>query len=156
MMTIRSAVREDVDLILSFIKELASYEKLEHKVVASLEDMEYWLFDQKKGEVVLCCVDGRPIGFALYFYTFSTWEGCAGLYIEDIFIQSPYRGKGYGKALIRHVCSLATEQGCKRVEWVCLDWNEPSIEFYKSLGAYAMDGWSTYRLSGDALEAMGK
>ncbi len=155
-MTIRQARREELPQILAFIVELAEYENLEQEVVATLETMDRWLFEEKKATVLFCCEDGKPVGFALYFYNYSTWEGRCGLYIEDLFIQSPFRGKGYGKALIEHVASLAVQEGCARVEWVCLDWNEMSIDFYKSLGAVSMDGWSTYRLTGDALKSLGK
>ncbi|MDT4762720.1 GNAT family N-acetyltransferase [Sphaerochaeta sp. PS] len=154
-MTIRSATREELPQILSFIIELAAYEKLEQEVVATLQEMDRWLFVEKKATVLFCCEDEKPIGFALYFYNYSTWQGRCGLYIEDLYIQRPFRGKGYGKALIEHVCSLAVRQGCARVEWVCLDWNKPSIDFYKRLGAFPMDEWSTYRLTGDALIRLG-
>ncbi|MDY0288682.1 MAG: GNAT family N-acetyltransferase [Sphaerochaeta sp.] len=154
-MTIRQAKREELPQILSFIKELAQYENLETEVVATIESMDRWLFAQRKATVLFCCEDGKPVGFALYFYNYSTWEGCCGLYIEDLFIQNPYRGKGYGKALIEHISSLAVQEGLTRVEWVCLDWNRMSIDFYKSLGAVSMDGWSTYRLSGEALALVG-
>lgn len=154
-MTIRSATREELPQILSFIIELAAYEKLEQEVVATLQEMDRWLFVEKKATVLFCCEDEKPIGFALYFYNYSTWQGRCGLYIEDLYIQRPFRGKGYGKALIEHVCSLAVREGCARVEWVCLDWNKPSIDFYKRLGAFPMDEWSTYRLTGDALIRLG-
>ncbi|HKL59999.1 MAG TPA: GNAT family N-acetyltransferase [Sphaerochaeta sp.] len=155
-MTIRRATREELPQILAFIRELAEYENLVQEVVATLESMDRWLFVEQKAVVVFCCEDEKPVGFALYFYNYSTWEGRCGLYIEDLFIQRPFRGKGYGKALIEYVASRALEEGCARVEWVCLDWNEMSIDFYKRLGAVSMDGWSTYRLSGDALESLGK
>lgn len=154
-MTIRSATREELPQILSFIIELAAYEKLEQEVVATLQEMDRWLFVEKKATVLFCCEDEKPIGFALYFYNYSTWQGRCGLYIEDLYIQRPFRGKGYGKALIEHVCSIAVREGCARVEWVCLDWNKPSIDFYKRLGAFPMDEWSTYRLTGDALIRLG-
>ncbi len=154
-MTIRRATREELPQILACIIELAQYEHLEQEVVATLESMDHWLFVEKKAIVLFCCEDKRPVGFALYFYNYSTWEGRSGLYIEDLFIQRPFRGKGYGKALIEHVCSLAIEERCARVEWVCLDWNKMSIDFYKRLGAVPMDGWSTYRLSGEALRSLG-
>ncbi len=155
-MTIRQARREELPQILSFIVELAEYENLEQEVVATLETMNRWLFEEKKAIVLFCCEYEKPVGFALYFYNNSTWEGRCGLYIEDLFIQRPFRGKGYGKALIEHIASLAVQEGCARVEWVCLDWNKMSIDFYKRLGAVSMDGWSTYRLTGDALQRLGK
>ncbi len=154
-MTIRQARREELPQVLAFIIELAKYENLEHEVVATIETMDRWLFVEQKATVLFCCEDEKPVGFALYFYNYSTWEGCCGLYIEDLFIQRAFRGKGYGKALIEHISAIAVEQGCTRVEWVCLDWNKMSIDFYKSLGAVPMDGWSTYRLTGDALALMG-
>lgn len=154
-MTIRRATREELPQILAFIRELAVYENLVQEVVATIESMDRWLFVEQKATVLFCCEDEKPIGFALYFYNFSTWEGRCGLYIEDLFIQRPFRGKGYGKALIEHISSIAVAEGCARVEWVCLDWNKQSIDFYKRLGAVAMDGWSTYRLSGEALSLVG-
>lgn len=155
-MTIRRARREELPQVLSFIIELAEYEKLGKKVVATLKDMDHWLFVEKKAIVLFCCEHDKPVGFALYFYNYSTWQGRCGLYIEDIFIQKPFRGRGYGKALIGHIASIAVKEGCARLEWVCLDWNKMSIDFYRRLGAIPMDGWSTYRLSGDALESLGK
>ncbi len=155
-MTIRQAKREELPQILQFIRELAQYEHLEKEVVATLSSMDRWLFVEKKATVLFCCEEEKPVGFALYFYNYSMWEGCCGLYIEDLFIQRAFRGKGYGKALIEHISSLALEEGCTRVEWVCLDWNKMSIDFYNRLGAVVMDGWSTYRLSGEALSLVGK
>ena len=155
MMSIREARRDELPKILEFIVELARYENLGQQVVASLESMDRWLFVEKKAIVLFCCEDGVPVGFALYFYNYSTWEGCCGLYIEDLYIKRQFRGKGYGKALIGHISTIAVEEGCARVEWVCLDWNKMSIDFYKGLGAVPMDGWSTYRLSGKALSIMG-
>ncbi|HKM07011.1 MAG TPA: GNAT family N-acetyltransferase [Sphaerochaeta sp.] len=154
-MSIRRATREELPQVLAFIIELAEYENLAQEVVATLESMDHWLFVEEKAVVLFCCEDGKPIGFALYFYNYSTWQGRCGLYIEDLYIQRAFRGKGYGKALIGHIASLAVEEGCARVEWVCLDWNKMSIDFYKRLGAISMDGWSTYRLSGKALQDLG-
>lgn len=154
-MTIREATREELPLLLAFIVELAEYENLEKEVVATLESMDRWLFVECKAKVLFCCEDETPVGFALYFYNYSTWEGRSGLYIEDLFVRKPFRGKGFGKALIEHISSLAVEEGLARVEWVCLDWNRKSIDFYRSLGAVPMDGWTTYRLTGEALRSMG-
>ena len=154
-MTIRKATREELPQVLSFIVELAEYEKLGKEVVATLKSMDHWLFVEEKATVLFCCEDGKPVGFALYFYNYSTWQGRCGLYIEDLFIQKPFRGKGYGKALIEHIASIAVKEGCARLEWVCLDWNKMSIDFYRRLGAISMDGWSTYRLSGKALQDLG-
>lgn len=154
-MTIRKATREELPQVLAFIIELAEFECLEQEVIATLESMDHWLFVEGKATVLFCCEDEKPVGFALYFYNYSTWQGRCGIYIEDLFIQRPFRGKGYGKALIEHVATLAVEEGCARVEWVCLDWNKMSIDFYKRLGAVSMDGWSTYRLSGEALRNLG-
>lgn len=156
MIAIRFAERKDVPLILDFIRELAKYEKLENQVVATESLLEYWLFDQKEAEVLLAEEDGVPVGFALFFHNFSTFLGRAGIYLEDLFVRPEARGNGVGKALITRLAQLAVERGCGRLEWSCLDWNQPSITFYKSLGAVPMDGWTVYRLSGKTLQEMGK
>jgi len=156
MMTIREANENDIPRILQFVRELALYEKLESEVVATPEQMHLWLFEKKKASVLFCCNDGLEIGFALYFYNFSTWKGCCGLYIEDLYIQKEYRGRGFGKALITEIAQLANKEGCARVEWACLDWNQSSIDFYKSLGARPQKDWSVFRLTGPSLEAFSK
>lgn len=153
---IRPAVREDVPLILGFIRELAEYEKLSDQVVADEKTLESWIFDKQKAEVLFALADGKEAGFALFFHNFSTFLGRAGIYLEDLFVKPEYRGLGLGKALLRALAQTALERGCGRLEWSCLDWNTPSINFYLSLGAQPMDGWTTYRLTGDTLENMAK
>ena len=153
-LTFRPAQRGDEEKILFFIRGLAKYEKMESDVVATPELLSEWIFDRQKAEVLFPVVDGREIGFALYFHNFSTFLGRAGLYLEDLFILPEYRGRGYGKATLRQLARIAVSRGCGRLEWCCLDWNKPSIDFYLSLGAVAMDEWTTYRLTGNALENM--
>ena len=150
------AKREDTPEILYFIKELAAYEKMSDEVVAKLDTLEYWLFDEKKAEVIFAVVDGERVGFALFFHNFSTFLGRAGIYLEDLFVKEEYRGNGYGKALLKKLAEIAVERGCGRLEWWCLDRNKPSIEFYKHMGAVAMDDWTVYRVAGKALEDLGK
>ena len=152
-LTFRFAERKDIPLILRFIKELADYEGLLSEVVATEEILETWIFDKEKAEVLLA-VDksGEEIGFALFFHNFSTFLGRAGLYLEDLYVLPEHRGKGYGKALFRRLATVAVERGCGRMEWWCLDWNTPSIGFYKALGAQAMEEWTVYRLTGKALD----
>lgn len=147
----RFAQREDVPLILQFIRELADYEQLLSEVVADEATLEQWIFDKQKAEVIFAVVDGKEIGFALFFHNFSTFLGRAGLYLEDLYVQPEYRGNGYGKAILKKLAAIAVERGCGRLEWWCLDWNKPSIEFYRSLGAQPMDEWTVYRITGDTL-----
>lgn len=154
--TFRFAGREDVEVILEFIKALAEYEKMEDEVVATPELLEEWIFDKQKAEVIFAVVNGEEVGFALFFHNFSTFLGRAGIHLEDLFVKPEYRGKGYGKALLIKLSQITVERGCGRLEWDCLDWNEPSIAFYKSLGAVPMDGWTTYRLTGETLENLSK
>ena len=151
-LTFRMAKRKDTALILSFIKELAEYEGLLSQVEATEKILESSLFDRKKAEVVFPLLDGKEIGFALFFHNFSTFLGKPGLYIEDLYIRPQYRAKGYGTALIRKLCTIALERDCGRVEWWCLDSNRPSIDFYLGLGAEKMDDWTVYRLSGKTLK----
>ena len=153
-LTFRPAQCGDEEKILFFIRELAKYEKMESDVVATPQLLREWIFDKQKAEVIFPAVDGREIGFALYFHNFSTFLGRAGLYLEDLFILPEYRGRGYGRATLRQLARIAVSRGCGRLEWCCLDWNKPSIDFYLSLGAVAMDEWTTYRLTGDALMHM--
>jgi GNAT superfamily N-acetyltransferase len=149
------AVPEDVPLILSFIRKLAEYERLAHAVVASEEGLTEALFGPRPAaEVILTEWEGEPAGFALFFTTFSTFVGRPGLYLEDLFVEPWLRGKGIGKALLLRLAQLAVERGYGRVEWSVLDWNEPAIGFYRSLGAVPMDEWTVYRLSGEALERL--
>ena len=153
-LTFRFAQEKDAERILYFIRELARYEKMEDDVVATPELLREWIFQKKKAEVLFPVVGGREIGFALFFHNFSTFLGRAGLYLEDLYIMPEYRGRGYGKATLRRLAQIALERGCGRLEWCCLDWNRPSIDFYLSLGAKPMDEWTTYRLAGDTLRAM--
>ena len=143
-------------LILDFIRQSAIYEKMEDEVVATEELLNEWIFDKKVAEVIFVLEDGVEVGFALFFHNFSTFLGKAGIYLEDLFVKPEYRGKGYGKALIKKLAEIAVERGCGRLEWSCLDWNQPSIDFYLSLGATPMDGWTVYRLTGKTLENIGK
>ena len=154
--TFRFAGREDAEVILKFIKALAEYEKMEDEVVATPKLLEEWIFDKQKAEVIFAVVNGEEVGFALFFHNFSTFLGRAGIHLEDLFVKPEYRGKGYGKALLIKLSQITVERGCGRLEWDCLDWNEPSIAFYKSLGAVPMDGWTTYRLTGETLENLSK
>ena len=151
-MTFRNATEQDCSLILEFIKELAVYEKMLPEVVATEEMLRQVVFEQGRAEVIFVMEDGQEVGFALFFHNFSTFVGRSGLYLEDLFVKPAYRGKGYGKALFQKLARIAVERHCGRFEWCCLDWNQPSIDFYRSMGAVAMDQWTTYRLSGQALQ----
>ena len=144
---IRETSEDDCGLILSFIKEIAEYEKLLEEVVATEETLKESIFNNNRAEVVIVELDGKAVGYALYFYNFSTFNGKSGLYLEDLFIKKEFRGRGIGKEVFKFLGKKAKEEGCKRMEWSCLDWNEPSIKFYKSLGAVAMDEWTVYRLT---------
>ncbi len=146
-----AATEQDVPLIASFIRKLAEYEKLPHEMVATEEDLRAGLFGEKAAEVLLAYWEGRPAGFALYFRNFSTFLGKPGIYLEDLFVEPALRGKGIGKALLVRLAEIARERGYGRVEWAVLDWNQPAIEFYRSLGAEAKDEWTVYQLSGDSL-----
>jgi GNAT superfamily N-acetyltransferase len=147
----RPAERDDCAIILRFIRELAEYERLEKEVIASEELLSEWLFDKRAAEVLIAMVDGLEIGFALFFSNFSTFLGRAGMYLEDIYIQKEYRGRGVGSAMLRELARVAVGRGYGRFEWACLDWNTTAIEVYHSFGAVPMGDWTTYRLSGDAL-----
>ena len=147
----RVAVRDDVPMIFKFIKELAKYEEMLSDVTATSKLLEYWLFDKQAAEVLFAITDGKEVGFALYFTNFSTFLGKAGLYLEDLFVLPEYRGYGIGKALLTELAHIAVGRGYGRMEWACLDWNEPSIDFFRSIGAVDMCDWTTYRLTGDAL-----
>ena len=152
--TIRPAAPGDEDLILSFIRALADYEHMSGQVVATPALLREWIFEKKKAEVVFAEAEGKPVGFALFFHNFSTFLGRAGLYLEDLFVLPEERGKGYGEALLRHLARTALDRGCGRLEWACLDWNRPSIDFYtKKMRALPMEEWTTYRLTGETLEA---
>ena len=150
----RKAERKDTALILEFIRSLAAYEKMENEVVADKALLEEWIFDKQKAEVIFAVADGKEVGFALFFHNFSTFLGRAGLYLEDLFVKPEYRGKGYGKAILKRLAAIAVERGCGRLEWSCLDWNKPSIDFYRSLGAVTMDEWTVYRVTGETLKKL--
>ena len=152
----RNAGRKDVPLILRFIKKLADYEKMSDEVVADEKTLEMWIFDKQKAEVIFALEDGKEVGFALFFHNFSTFLGRAGLYLEDLYVDKEYRGKGYRKALLKKLASIAVERGCGRLEWSCLDWNKPSIDFYLSVGARPMSDWTVYRVTGDTLTELAK
>jgi len=133
--------------------DLAVYEKLEHKLVATEDGLRRTLFGNPRfAEVVFASVDGAEVGFALFFHNYSTFLGQPGIYLEDLFVKPELRGRGYGKALLAHLARLAKERGCGRVEWAVLDWNKPSIDFYRSIGAVPMDDWTVFRLIGEALD----
>ena len=149
--TIRPAAPGDEDLILSFIRALADYEHMSGQVVATPALLREWIFEKKKAEVVFAEAEGKPVGFALFFHNFSTFLGRAGLYLEDLFVLPEVRGRGVGKAILQRLAALAVERGCGRLEWWCLDWNEPSIAFYRSLGAEPMSDWTVYRIAGQTL-----
>ena len=155
-MDYRFAEREDTSLILDFIKALAEYEHMSDQVVATPELLREWIFDKRKAEVIFALEDGKEVGFALFFHNFSTFLGRAGLYLEDLFVLPEYRGKGYGKALLTQLAKIAVERGCGRFEWWCLDWNKPSIDFYKTMGAEPMSDWTVYRITGDTLSKLAK
>lgn len=148
---IREAQKEDVNLILELIKELAAYEKLTDKVTASEDVLYDSIFVKKKAEVIIAEYEDKPIGYGLYFYNFSTFLGKHGVYLEDIYIKPEYRGMGFGKNILSFIAKRGKEQGCERFEWACLNWNEPSIKFYKQMGAHPMDEWVIYRLENKAL-----
>ena len=151
-MTFRFAAEKDCGLILGFIRQLAAYEKMSDQVVATEELLREWIFEKRKAEVLFVCDGEKAVGFALFFHNFSTFLGRAGIYLEDLFVLPEYRNQGYGKALLKELARITVERGCGRLEWSCLDWNKPSIDFYLSLGAVPMDDWTTYRLTGATLE----
>jgi len=151
---IRPARLDDAVQILSFITELADYERARHEVVASQADIERSLFGEgSTASALICERDGQAIGFAVYFFSYSTWLGANGLYLEDLYVTPEARGTGAGKQLLRHLAKLAVEQGCGRFEWSVLDWNQPAIDFYKSIGAEPQDEWVRYRMDGETLRA---
>jgi len=147
MFQIRKAKPEDITIIADLIKKLAIYEKLENDVVASANALYENIFVKKFAEVLIAQEEETPVGFALYFYNFSTFLGKPGLYLEDLFVEAEHRGKGYGKKLLAELAAIAKEKNCGRMEWSVLDWNTPSIEFYKSLGAVPMNEWTVFRLT---------
>lgn len=149
---IRKAIPEDTPTILHLITQLAIYEKLEHEVITTVEELRENIFEKKYAEVLIAEEDQKPVGFALFFHNFSTFVGKPGLYLEDLFVELDCRGKGYGKALLAALAKIAQERNCGRMEWSVLDWNTPSIEFYKSLGAKPMDEWTVFRLTQDGID----
>lgn len=153
-MEFRCAKRKDAGLILQFIKELADYEKMLNEVVADEKTLEEWIFDKQKAEVIFAVEDDTEVGFALFFHNFSTFLGRAGIYLEDLYVKPEFRGKGYGKALLKKLAQIAVERGCGRLEWWCLDRNTPSVDFYLSMGAEAMKDWTVYRIAGDTLTSL--
>lgn len=155
-MEFRIAERKDCALILSFIKELAKYEHLENEVVATEKLLEEWIFDKNKAEVLFVLEGGKEVGFALYFHNFSTFLGRAGIHLEDLFVLPEYRGKGYGKAILKKLAQITVQRGCGRLEWCCLDWNTPSINFYESLKAKPLSEWMIFRVTGDTLNELAK
>ena len=152
----RFATELDVGLILQFIRELADYEKMLPEVVATEELLQEWIFEKQKAEVIFALEDGQEVGFALFYHNFSTFLGRAGIYLEDLYVKPEYRGRGYGKGLLKQLAKIAVERGCGRLEWWCLDWNQPSIDFYLSLGAEPMKDWTVYRIAGDTLTELAK
>jgi len=156
-LTFRMAIPGDEQVILDIILELARYERLEHEVVATTQLLREWLFEKEKAEVLLAEVDGAVVGSALFFHNFSTFLGRAGIYLEDLFVRPEHRGKGYGKAILQKLAAITLERGCGRLEWACLDWNQPSIDFYtKRMQAVPMEEWTVYRLTGETLERAAK
>lgn len=154
--TFRYAKSEDTGLILKFIIDLARYEKMEDEIIATEELLNEWIFEKNKAEVIFVMMDDKEVGFALFFHNFSTFLGRAGIYLEDLYVMPEYRGLGCGKGLLKKLAQIAVERGCGRLEWWCLDWNKPSIDFYLSLGAEPMEDWTVYRITGDTLEKMAK
>lgn len=150
----RYAEEKDTALILHFIRQLAIYEKMEDQVTADESLLKEWLFEKQTARVLFALEGDKEVGFALFFHNFSTFLGKGGIYLEDLFVLPPYRGKGYGKALLKQLAKIAVSEGCGRLEWMCLDWNRPSIDFYLSLNARPMEDWTLYRLTGDTLQRM--
>ncbi|MDD4125671.1 MAG: GNAT family N-acetyltransferase [Eubacteriales bacterium] len=152
--TFRYAKETDAALILQFIKALAEYEKKSDEVIATEDILKEWIFEKKKAEVIFASVNGIDVGYALFFHNFSTFLGRAGIYLEDLFVKPEFRGRGYGKAILKKLARIAVERECGRLEWLCLDWNKPSIDFYLSLGAEPLNEWTVYRVAGDTLKSM--
>lgn len=150
----RFAQKEDTGTILSFIRDLAEYEDLAHEVVATEAQLQEWIFEKKRAEVLFAMEDGREAGFALFFYNFSTFLGRAGLYLEDLYVRPECRGRGIGKGLLAQLAKLAVERDCGRLEWACLDWNQSSIDIYLSQGALPVEGWTIYCLAGENLQKL--
>ena len=153
-LTFRYAEERDTAIRISIIRELAEYEKMLDEVVATEDLLRKWIFEKKKAEVLFALEDGEEVGFALFFHNFSTFLGRAGIYLEDLYVKPEKRGMGYGEALLKKLAQTAVERGCGRLEWWCLDWNRPSIDFYLSLGAEPMEDWTVYRIAGDTLQKL--
>ncbi|OLN28815.1 GNAT family N-acetyltransferase [Desulfosporosinus metallidurans] len=153
---LRVADLKDVPLILEFIKELAEYEKMSQDVVATEEALRESLFERKMAEVIIGEYKDKPVSFALFFHNYSTFLGRPGLYLEDLYVKPEMRGKGIGKIMLSFLAKLAIERKCGRLEWWCLDWNEPSVKFYKQLGAAPMDDWTVYRVSDETLDTLAR
>lgn len=155
--SLRAATSDDTPQILAFIEGLAEYEKLSHACVATEESLRRTLFGPRPyAEIIMADFDGQPAGFALYFHNYSTFRARPGIYLEDLFVLPALRGKGIGKALLKELARLAVERDCARLEWSVLDWNDPAIQFYKSVGAEPQDEWTIFRVTGDALHALAK
>ena len=152
--TIRKATENDAELIFNLIKKLAIYEKMENEVVTNVEQLKESIFKNNFAEVVIAEENSKPVGFALYFFNFSTFLGKPGLYLEDLFVEEDCRGKGYGKKLLLHLVKIAKQKNCGRMEWAVLDWNEPAINFYESLGARQIDEWQIYRLNDKTIDVL--
>lgn len=151
---LRFAEEDDVPLILEFIKGLAEYEKMSQDVVATEEILKESLFDRKMAEVIIGEYEGKPVAFALFFHNFSTFLGRPGIYLEDLFVKPEMRGRGIGKIMLSYLAKLCVDRNCGRLEWWCLNWNEPSIKFYRQMGAIPMDEWTTFRVHGEALQSL--
>lgn len=154
--SIRNANEKDTPLILDFIKQLSVYEKLPNEVSANVDILKKSIFIEKSAKVIFILEDDKEVGFALYFYNFSTFTGKKGLYLEDLFVLENYRGKGYGKKLLAYLANIAVKEDCSRFEWIVLDWNTPSINFYKSFGAMPLNDWTVFRLQKENLNNLAK
>ena len=156
MIKIRKAIKDDAKHIHRLITELAVYEKLEHEMEASVEDLATSIFDKKQANVIIAELDGNVVGYALYFYSYSTFLAKAGIYLEDLYVEKVHRGKGIGKTLLSELAKITVENGFGRLEWSVLDWNKPAIDFYESIGAVPMQGWKMNRLTGNSLLKLSK
>ena len=148
----RMATDKDTATVMRFIRELAEHQRLSHALMATEDSIRKWVFEERLADVVIACDNGEDVGFALYYRNFSTILGRVGIHLEDLYVRPEYRGRGYGKALLGFLASLTVKEGCGRLEWICLDWNRPSVEFYLGIGATPLNEWTTYRLDGEALE----
>ncbi len=155
-MQILPATPKDIPIIRRLIEALADYEKLREECIITDEDLDNWLFQTPRAKAVVCWQQGEPVGFALYFNNFSTFKGKPGIYLEDLFVKPEHRGKGYGKALLKYLAKEAVDNGYARFEWSVLDWNQPSIDFYESMGAKLMHEWKICRVDGEALQLLAK